>query len=71
MSTHHKKIRSLEYQVLYFSQLYGVNSNVKKSNTTMGENFDDWLTFIVPNEHYYLLSSRKNPFEYLVLPTFL
>lgn len=44
---------------------------IKKSNTTMGENFDDWLTFIVPNEHYYLLSSRKNPFEYLVLPTFL
>lgn len=41
MSTHHKKIRSLEYQVLYFSQLYGVNCNVKKSNTTMGENFDD------------------------------
>lgn len=43
MSTHHKKIRSLEYQVLYFSQLYGVNSNVKNLILLWGKiSMIDW-----------------------------
>lgn len=60
LSPHPKKNSEFRISSFIFFTSVGCELYCRNPNTTIGQNFDDWLIFIVPNEHYYLQSSRRS-----------